>query len=123
MRSKRKSKTGSEKRKAERFSIPCKIEYRLAGKRGNWERVWCQDISGGGAGLFVKKPLKPMDKLDMRLYISGNNQPIYIACAVKWCSCAKKNKFRIGLQFIKIKEHSLFMNSLCEKMLELALKF
>lgn len=107
-----------EKRKAQRISFPLKIKYRLRGKKFFQEAITCDNISGKGIKLSVAQPLKINDKVNVAFSTEDNRKVFTALCRVAWREEIKKRDFKVGLEFIKIKEHLHFIEFLCEKMLD-----
>ena len=111
----------NERRKTQRLHLPFKVKFKPKGKKCPWQKADPKNISGGGIGVFMNKPFRPNDKVEMLLYMKGYPRPISAICKVDWYRQVEEDKFRVGLKFIEIKDHPEFMIFLCEKMVDLSL--
>lgn len=110
----------TERRKAERLSIPLKVKYKIKGTAGRQKDAPWEDISGLGIRFCLNKPLSLKEELEIALYVLGDPKPIEVIGRVAWCKEFDKGEFKAGIEFIKIKDHFRFTELICRSMLELS---
>lgn len=115
----KKARLDSEKRRAERVRLPLFIKYKVRGKRAQLIETGFENISGLGLKIFVAEPLSIKDKVDIVINPQDRSPAFYALCKVCWCKEVAKDKFQAGLEFVKIKDRSRFIEFLCDKMLSL----
>lgn len=111
----------TERRKAERLSIPLKVKYKIkrAAASRQKDAPW-EDISGLGLRLCLDKPLLPEEQLVIALYVLGEPKPIEAIGRVAWCKEFAQGEFKAGIEFTKIKDQMRFTELICRVMLELS---
>ncbi len=111
----------TERRKAERLSIPLKVKYKIKGTAGRQKDAPWEDISGLGIRFCLNKPLSLEEELEIALYVLGDPKPIEAIGRVAWCKEFDRGEFKAGIEFIKIKDNFRFTELLCKNILDLSL--
>lgn len=109
-----------EKRRTERLKVPLQVEYRFSAKRKTLvERIFANNISGGGIGLILDKPIALGTRLKTLIYFPNDAKPIEIISKVVWCQPKTRNSFSIGIKHIRIKpkDRERFIFLFCETMI------
>lgn len=75
--------------------LPMRFKDLKIGERG--EGV-CQDISGGGAGLFLRREIRPKTPLEMWFDLSDGLEPMHLLGRVIW-SHQERDGWRAGITF------------------------
>ncbi len=113
----------AEKRKTQRLNIRLDLKYRYSFKgKILIQEVITKNISGGGIGLTLDKPLKVGTELKTVLYFPNDPKPIASLSRVVWCRKAPrkyKASFYVGIRHIKIaaKDRERFVFLFCETMM------
>lgn len=112
-----------ERRKAQRLNVPLQVKCRFFIKKKILiEEVFARDVSGGGIGLVLKRPLDIGAKLKTLIYFPNDRRPISFLTKVVWCKkVLRKGKicFDVGIKHIKItpKDKERFVFLFCETMI------
>jgi len=113
----------SDRRKAQRLSIPIPVKYKLSRKHALLSQTHCSDISGSGIRLKLDEPLVAGDRLKTLLYFPGDKKPVTATSEVIWCRQEKKAKngkhYFVGVRHLKIdsKDRTRFVFLFCEMMI------
>lgn len=113
----------AEKRKAQRLNIRLELKYRYSFKgKILIQEVLTKNISGGGIGLVLDKPLKVGTALKTVLYFPNDPKPVASLSRVVWCrKVPRKYKagFYVGIRHIKVaaKDRERFVFLFCETMM------
>lgn len=113
----KKKKKGVDRRRAERLPIKMKVCYKAPRSKTPWKDASCKDISGVGIGLLLNEPLKANSKVEMMLYSNDDSKPIWVSCKVVWCGQAPRHKYRAGVEIVKVKEMTRFVNFICTQLM------
>ena len=109
-----------ENRKSDRLKVPLQVEYRFSVKQKTLvERIFAKDISGGGLGLVLKKPLALGTKLKTLLYFPNDQKAIELVSRVAWCKPKGNHSYAVGVKHINIKpkDKERFIFLFCETMI------
>lgn len=109
-----------ENRKAQRLPLKLRIRFKQPKVKG-WSACTCKDVSGMGFCLLVSEPLKKGDTLNISIDTPYRDKPMNALCRVSWCSEVRKGKYNVGLEVIKIQEPILFVEFMCDNMINLGL--
>lgn len=120
----KKKRDVKERRKAQRLNIPLRMKYKLRTERGVLEESIVQDISGGGIGLSLDKPLKKGSKLKVLIYFPDDPKPISAESQVVWCRKSRSKRkytYNIGIKHLRIvpADRERFVFLFCETMINL----
>lgn len=108
-------KKGKERRKAERIFLPLEVSNI---KNITPKEIEPKDISGIGIKLIFREPVCKNDKVTIFISLGPRLKRIKTLCEIRWCKKLKDGRFLAGLKFLKIENHVLFNDFICEKMLE-----
>ena len=122
MSSQKKKRAAAERRKSQRLDISIKTKYRQLAKKKLLEEIFTQNISGGGAGLRLAKPLPKGARIKTMLHFPDDPKPITAVSEVIWCKKVKKQKltyYDTGIRHLKIlpKDRERFVFLFCETMI------
>jgi len=110
-----------ERRKAQRFETPLEVVYRHKSER-KWIKTTCKNISGKGIKLFARQLFKLGDKVEVIIRSKDpNSKSFTTSCKVVWSKEIAKDRFEVGLSFIKIENRNEFIEFICKKMIDLSL--
>lgn len=115
------SKTKTERRKSQRLGLVLPVKYKKENSKCYRRGLACQDISGRGIKISLRDALRVNDKLEVILSMPAKTDKLNAFCRVTWCKQKKGGNFTAGLEFLKIKQRQIFMEFLCEKIIDATL--
>ena len=117
----KKTKSESDRRRAQRLSIPIKVEYKMDKKQGAWKKCTSKDIGGLGFGLYLNSPLKVGDNISIAVGEKSSKSAITLLCKVVRCIEIKKGEYETGVEVVDVNDPSRFIAFICDKMIDLKL--
>ena len=99
------------------------MQYHFSSKKKTLiEEVFTKDISGGGVGIRLGKPLKVGTRLKTVIYFPNDTRPVSSMSEVVWCrkvSHKGKASFDVGIKHLKIipRDKERFVYLFCEMMI------
>ncbi len=113
-------KTGKERRKSQRISLPIEVKCKYIKKRNVLlEQIFTESISGGGVGLRLGQPLTKGTRIKTLLYLPGDSRPVTAISEVTWCKqkgTKKQAYYDAGIRYVKMapKDRERFVFLFCE---------
>ncbi len=91
----------NDRRLFERFEVDFPVEVKQPVAQEEQERR-CRDVSASGMGMFSEEALIPGTNLELSLAIPDNRAPFQGLAKVIWSNQIQENRWRSGLEFVKI---------------------
>jgi len=90
-----------EKRSFVRFPRIMPVKFSVVGNNGE-AIAHTHDVSAKGVGLIIEKALPVEARIELWLYTTQDQEPVYTQGHIVWCKMVAPNVYRSGIDLDKV---------------------